>query len=240
MNSLSKSDIKLVKSLEQKKFRQEHQLFKVEGVKGIEEFLNSKFELHQLYATASVFKAPFVEISSAELSKISSLKTPNKAVALFKIPKYDTIEKDGLTVVLDDVRDPGNLGTIIRLCDWFGVPQILCSQETVDCHNPKVVQASMGSLSRVAIYYIDLYQFLSERSGNIFGTYMDGRPIYDEILPNAGYIVFGNEAKGISPKLEEVINRRLSIPQYGNSEPTESLNVATATAIVLNEFRRGG
>ena len=236
--SISKNDIKFLKSLEQKKYRQQHQLFKVEGVKGVLEFINSKFEIDTIYATENLFEVSSVQITEAELKKISSLKTPNKAVGVFKIPKNIDIQTNGLTVVLDDVRDPGNLGTIIRLCDWFAIDQILCSNNTVDCYNPKVVQATMGSLSRITIHYLDLQQFLSERNANIFGTYMDGRPIYSEILSSEGYIIFGNEANGISSELDPLVNRRLSIPKYGNSNSTESLNVATAAAIVLNEFRR--
>lgn len=238
--SISKKDIKLIKSLDQKKYRHHNQLFKVEGVKGVEEFLNSRFEVHQIYATEPIFDQNSIEISESELKKISSLKNPNKVLATVRIPKEQEIRKEGLIVVLDDLRDPGNMGTIIRLCDWFGIEQILCSENTVDCYNSKVVQATMGSLSRVAIHYVNLPEFLSERNANIFGTYMDGRPIYDEILSQEGFVVFGNEANGISEALEPIVNRKLSIPPYGKSDSTESLNVATAAAIVLNEFRRGG
>jgi TrmH family RNA methyltransferase len=139
---------------------------------------------------------------------------------------------------LDDIRDPGNLGTIIRLCDWFGVTQLLCSKETVDLYNPKVIQSTMGSVSRVQVNYVDLDAFISETTLPVFGTFMDGNNIYKEQLPSEGILIFGNEANGISSTLEQNIKNRIAIPRFGNLQQTESLNVATATAIFLSEFRR--
>ncbi|NRB60077.1 MAG: RNA methyltransferase [Winogradskyella sp.] len=238
---LSKNRIKLIKSLSQKKYRQQHGLFTVEGIKGIQEFLNSEFELESLYTTADQFNAPQAltfEISSNDLKKISSLKTPNTALAVFKTSKPKTIHIDGLVVALDDVRDPGNLGTIIRLCDWYGIKDLVCSENTVDCYNSKVVQATMGSLSRVNISYLNLNLFLEETSAEIFGTFMDGQNIYRTSLPTSGIIVMGNEANGISEAITSKINTKLTIPQFGDQRDTESLNVANATAIVLSEFMR--
>jgi TrmH family RNA methyltransferase len=143
-----------------------------------------------------------------------------------------------LIVALDDVRDPGNLGTILRLCDWFGIQELICSKETVDVFNPKVVQATMGSIARVHVSYVDLNVFLSTTSLPIFGTFMTGDSIYKANLPQEGIIVMGNEANGISAELEKIIKNRLTIPRFGTLQKTESLNVATATAIVLSEFRR--
>lgn len=238
---VTKQDIKLIKSLNQKKYRQQLGLFTVEGVKGIEEFLNSDFKLNRLYTTKQIFDAPntkTLEISENELKKISSLKNPNTALAIFEIPKSKNTNSHGLIVALDDVRDPGNLGTIIRLCDWYGVKDLVCSHSTVDCYNAKVVQATMGSLTRVNITYINLAEFMLNYSGDVFGTYMNGENIYKADLPNEGIIVLGNEANGISEEMSSIIDRRITIPQFGKSKDTESLNVANATAIVLSEFRR--
>jgi TrmH family RNA methyltransferase len=235
---LSKSHIKLIKSLSQKKFRVQQQLFVVEGIKGIQEFLNSNFELYQLFSTEAIFDTEIVPISNQELQKISSLKTPNTALAIFRIPKEITSEPSGLILALDDVRDPGNLGTIIRLCDWFGIKNLLCSKATVDCYNSKVVQATMGSLTRVQIQYIDLENYLKNYQHAVFGTFMEGNQIYKEVLPKEGVIMMGNEANGISKALENLVTKKLSIPRFGNLKATESLNVATATAIVLSEFKR--
>ncbi|WP_120200325.1 TrmH family RNA methyltransferase [Ichthyenterobacterium magnum] len=236
---LTKSHIKLIASLSQKKFRTQHQLFIVEGLKGIKEFLNSSFELHQLFSVENVFNVEAILVSNQELKKISSLKTPNTALAIFKMPKLKPINENVLVVALDNVRDPGNLGTIIRLCDWFGIKDLVCNSATVDCYNPKVVQATMGSLSRVNISYLDLPQFLKEIKVETFGTFMNGKNIYIQNLPKQGVIILGNEANGISESVEAVIDKRISIPRFGDTQATESLNVATATAIALSEFKRG-
>jgi TrmH family RNA methyltransferase len=236
---LSKNTIKLIASLSQKKFRTQHQLFIVEGVKGIQEFLDSSFELYQLFATEANFSAETILISEKELQKISNLKSPNTALAIFKIPKQKTAEANGLILVLDEIRDPGNLGTIIRLCDWFGVKTLVCSEGTVDCYNPKVVQATMGSLARVHISYTNLSNYLKTANSAVFGTFMEGNNIYTEELPKEGIIVMGNEANGISSEVEQLIHKKLSIPRFGNLQTTESLNVATAAAVVLSAFRRG-
>nr|WP_321231873.1 RNA methyltransferase [uncultured Psychroserpens sp.] len=235
---LTKSHIKLITSLSQKKFRVQHQLFVVEGIKGIQEFLNSSFELYQLFSTELLFDAEMVQVSDQELQKISRLKTPNTALAIFKMPQETNSEHSGLVLALDDVRDPGNLGTIIRLCDWFGIRNLVCSKATVDCYNSKVVQATMGSLTRVAIQYVDLENYLKGYQYDIFGTFMKGNAIYSEALPSEGVILMGNEANGISTAIENLVTKKLSIPRFGTLQATESLNVATATAIVLSEFKR--
>jgi TrmH family RNA methyltransferase len=179
------------------------------------------------------------QITPRELQKVSFLKSPNEALAIFEIPENQPIDYDGLIVALDDVRDPGNLGTIIRLCDWFGVMDLICSPETVDCYNPKVVQASMGSIARVNITYLDLGKLLASKSTiNKFGSFMDGENIYDLSLPDTGIIVFGNEATGISQTVSAQVTKKIAIPRFGDLQETESLNVANATAIILSEFRR--
>ena len=238
---LTKNQIKLITSLSQKKFRNQHQLFVVEGKKGVQEFLNSAFELHQIFTTSddlNVESDRFSLISESELKKISNLKTPNVVLALFKIPKAQAIDHSKLIVALYDVRDPGNLGTIIRLCDWFGISHLVCSEATVDCFNPKVVQATMGSLTRVHVDYLHLETFLKTTDAPKYGAYMEGENIYTHILPQNGILVMGNEANGISFEIEALIDKKISIPRFGNLQNTESLNVATATAILLSEFKR--
>jgi len=237
---LSKSQIKLITSLKQKKYRLQHGLFVVEGVKTIKELLKSDFELDMLYSTEAFnIDAKKEElISEAELNRISFLTTPNKALAIFKIPKPMEVDFDQLIVALDDLRDPGNLGTIIRLCDWFGIKNLVCSQETVDCFNPKVVQATMGSITRVNVTYLDLKEFLKQADVTSYGTFMDGTSVYSTTLSDKGILVLGNEANGISNEIESLISEKLSIPRFGNLQATESLNVATATAIFLSEFKR--
>lgn len=237
---LSKSQIKLITSLKQKKYRQQEDLFVVEGIKTITELLQSNFELYKLYTTESfnIDAKDEVVISSGDLKRISFLKTPNKALAIFKIPESKALNYSGLIVALDAVNDPGNLGTIIRLCDWFGIKQLVCSNETVDCFNPKVVQATMGSITRVNVSYVDLTSFLKSCELPVFGAFMEGENVYNKDLPENGILVLGNEANGVSKDVENIISEKISIPRFGDLKATESLNVATATAILLSEFRR--
>ena len=239
---VSKNQIKLITSLQQKKYRKQEQLFFAEGVKVVQELLHSNFELQDLFTTKQDFltvpKNKVHAISEAELKKISALRTPNTCLAVFKIPKAVAYEQNGLILALDDVRDPGNLGTIIRLCDWFGIKTLFCSEESVDVYNPKVVQATMGSISRVNVVYGNLEQFITAAKLPIFGTFMDGSIIYKEKLPTEGIIVMGNEANGISKPIENLVSKRIAIPRFGDLRATESLNVATATAIILSEFKR--
>lgn len=239
---VSKNQIKLISSLHQKKHRQTHQLFIVEGIKGIQELLDAHFELEHLYTTQTDFETVAGNlktlVTDADLKKMSALASPNTCLAVFKIPEVKAINSSGLIVALDDIRDPGNLGTILRLCDWFGIQQLICSKETVDVYNPKVVQATMGSIARVNVTYLDLIDFIANSKLAVFGTFMDGENMYTTNLPQEGIIVMGNEANGISSDLEKIIKNRLTIPRFGTIQKTESLNVATATAIALSEFRR--
>ncbi len=239
---VSKNQIKLITSLQQKKFRQIHQLFIAEGVKVIQELLQSNFELEHLFVTEPIFDSieslQKTTISDTDLKRISCLSTPNNCLALFKIPEQKNRNDRGLVVVLDDIRDPGNLGAIIRLCDWYGVEQIVCSEQSVDVYNPKVVQATMGSIARVAVSYMDVEKYLKRANSTIFGTFMDGKNVYKENLPQEGILILGNEANGISEKLEKLVTTKLAIPRFGDLQQTESLNVATATAIFLSEFKR--
>ncbi|WP_026450528.1 RNA methyltransferase [Aequorivita capsosiphonis] len=237
---VSKSQTKLITSLNQKKYRDQAGLFVAEGSKVIAELLNEGVKLQWFFSTdtAQVTAANHFHITETELQKISFLKTANTSLAVFGIPKSKPLQDVGLIVALDALRDPGNLGTIIRLCDWFGVQDLVCSQDTADCFNPKVVQATMGSLARVRVHYLSLSEYFSKTQLPIFGGFMDGKNIYSEELPKDGIIVLGNEAKGISEEIIQKITHKITIPRFGTSQKTESLNVATATAILLSEFRR--
>ena len=239
---VTKNQIKLISSLHQKKFRQLHQLFIAEGQKVIQELLDADYELDHLYTTIHLFEsitdAKRSIISMDDLKKISALTVPNNCLAVFKMPTTSVFEDEGLIVALDRVRDPGNLGTILRICDWFGIQQILCSPDTVDLYNPKVIQATMGSVSRVNVIYGDLHPILQKTSLPIFGTFMEGDNIYKMSLPQEGILIMGNEANGISSTIESIVTNKIAIPRFGALQKTESLNVATATAIILSEFRR--
>ncbi|MFD2564462.1 TrmH family RNA methyltransferase [Aquimarina rubra] len=240
---VSKNQKKLINSLHQKKYRKQHGLFVAEGKKVIHEFLEAGLKLHSIFTLdISYFETSSDHtyvVTETELKSISFLTTPQVALAVFHIPDAKPIDYQGLILALDDVRDPGNLGTIIRLCDWFGITNLICSEQTVDCYNPKVIQATMGSVTRVNIIYTHLHSFLIEQEEMpIYGTFMDGHTIYQEQLSQKGIIVMGNEANGISAEIEQLISKKIAIPRFGITQKTESLNVATATAIILNEFRR--
>ena len=239
---ISKNQIKRIVSLQQKKFRKELQLFVAEGHKVINEFINEGWEVEQIFTTdAALFHQKNLNIeliSEAELNKISALTTPNDCLAVVKIPQPINTKKSGWTVVLDDIKDPGNAGTIIRLCDWFGIETMVCSPETVDVFNPKVVQASMGSLARVSVVYQALEVFLGAQNKPVYGTFMNGTSVYETTFTTEGILVLGNEANGISTKIEQKIEQKIAIPRFGRLQKTESLNVATATAIFLSEIRR--
>ena len=238
---VGKSQIKFIKSLQQKKYRNQNGMFVVEGIKTVQELLDSNIEPYKIYGTtAELFQYlgdKFEIISEVDLKKMSSLKNPNKVLGIFKFPQPRKVDENDWILALDDVRDPGNLGTIIRLCDWFGIKHLVCSEQTVDCYNPKVLQATMGSITRVNIIYTDLVNYIEKSELPVYGTFMDGNTVYSSKLPSKGILVMGNEANGISSEIENLVNSKVSIPQFG-SKATESLNVATATAIFLNEIRR--
>ena len=232
MAAISKAQIKLVRSLQHKKYRDELGLFVAEGKKCIEE-LKKGFEL--------VLEANHENATETELAQMSSLKTPQGDIAVFKKGKKQPSDKDTLILALDGIQDPGNLGTIIRTCDWFGVHHIICSNDTADCYNSKVVQATMGALTRVQLTYTDLPAWLATQQGPIYGTLLDGKNMYETPLTKSGIIVMGNEGNGISQTVRKLITSPIRIPSYPpQAETSESLNVATATAIVLAEFRRLG
>jgi TrmH family RNA methyltransferase len=238
---VSKNQIKLINSLQQKKYRKLHNLFIAEGKKVIQELIDANFSLEHLFVTQTdLFDKKHVAtlISDSELKKISALTSANDCLAVFKIKEYSSDTNSVLELALDNIKDPGNMGTIIRLCDWFGISKIVCTEETVDMYNPKVVQATMGSLARVQVVYTNLAAYLKTTDLEIFGTFMEGENIYKKQLPTSGILVMGNEANGISSEIENLITQKIAIPRFGNLQQTESLNVATATAIFLSEFKR--
>ncbi|TLF42648.1 RNA methyltransferase [Maribacter aurantiacus] len=236
-----KSELKLIKNLQQKKYRNENGLFVMEGKKAVEELLESGFKAYKIFTTGQELQGAkafeVAPISMKELKQISSLKNPNGVLGVFYKKITTDLKLEGWTVVLDGVQDPGNLGTIIRLCDWFGIENLICSKETVDCYNPKVLQATMGSIARVTIFYTDLTNFLNATKVPVYGTFMEGENIHKTNLPENGILILGNEGNGISDTVRKLCDYEVSIPQFGK-KTTESLNVATATAIFLNEIKR--
>ena len=238
---VSDKQIKIIKSLKLKKNRIKHNLFVAEGDKTILEFILEDFKINSLYSTNTNIEGvenSVVQLSKSELNKISNLSNPKNSLGVFEIPKSKNIDYNKLIIGLDNISDPGNLGTIIRLCDWFGVEDLICSLETVDCYNPKVVQASMGSISRINITYLDLQKTIENNSIKTYGTYMQGDSLYEVDEIQKGLVLFGNEANGINPNLSKFIDKRLSIPRFGKLKKTESLNVANALSIVLSENAR--
>ena len=237
---LSKNQIKLVRSLEMKKNRKRENLFVAEGPKVVGDLLRAGFQLHSAYSTVPRPDAQLV--TDDELRRLSFLQHPQQLLAVFKIPdnNYELfIMNYELAIALDGIQDPGNLGTIIRIADWFGISTIYCSPDTADVYNPKVVQATMGSLAHVSVVYCDLVQLLSQTTLPVYGTLLDGDDIYQHPLSREGIIVMGNEGNGISPSVRPLITHRLLIPNFNPSQETaESLNVAIATAITCSEFRR--
>ncbi len=244
---ISKNQIKYVKTLHKSKNRKQENKFIVEGVKVVGEFINSDFSILTIYATADwiavndALGENIVEVSTSDLKKISILKTPNQVLAVVEYPKVNNFnyQNGDLILALDTIQDPGNMGTIIRIADWFGIKNIVCSMQTADVYNPKVVQATMGAITRVGIHYVDLVQYLSAlpKEVNIYGTLLDGDNMYETNLSKDGVIVVGNEGNGISDEVQEVLTHRIKIPAYGKSM-MESLNVAIATSLVCAEFRR--
>ena len=236
---LSKNQVKLIQKLHQKKYRNELNLFIVEGKKSINEFLQAGYTPQLLIATeaftASVPQHLFTPVTKDELRKVSALQNPDEGLAVFEQPKHKGILQEGVIVALDNVQDPGNLGTIIRLCDWFGVETLLCNTQTVDCYNPKVVQASMGSLTRVAVHYLDLAAFLTTTALPVYTMDLEGENLYTATFPKDCILILGNEANGISAEVRALSNEVITIPRFSKHQRTESLNVAMAGAIILSE-----
>jgi RNA methyltransferase, TrmH family len=250
---ISKSKIKLIKSLSSKKFREKHRLFLVEGDKNVSEVLNSKYSVKELYATENFIKKhenavhcaeTIIKTEPGELKKASLLVQPRNALAICVLPASETLmpELRGLSLFLDGIQDPGNLGTIIRICDWFGLEQLFCSPCTADVFNPKVIQSSMGSFCRVDVVYRP-FEIIAEMARSlhipIYGTFTRGRNIYGENLPAKALVVLGNEGGGISSEVAAKTDYKIKIPLFkkGTTGP-ESLNVAVVAGIICSEFRR--
>ena len=243
---ISKNQIKYIRQLEQKKFRKRENCFVAEGPKVVGDLMK-RYQPKAIFATRAWLEGAGIgsqatEITDEELRRISFLQNPQQVLALFLIPSTIFYQPSTLSLALDSVQDPGNLGTIIRIADWFGIDTIYCSEDTADAYNPKVVQATMGSLAHVHIIYCDLLQLFDALppSYPVYGTLLDGDDIYQQPLSQEGIIVMGNEGNGISEAVRQRVTRRLLIPNFHQGESAESLNVAIATAITCSEFRRRG
>ena len=241
---ISKNQQKYIRQLEQKKYRKREGCFVAEGTKVVGDLLK-RYQPLDLYATES-WDAPkdvgYTLVSEEELQRVSFQQHPQQVLAIFPIPQpTDPVSLRGsLTLALDGVQDPGNLGTIIRIADWFGIDTIICSEETADAWNPKVIQATMGSIARVNVIYANLLELLDTLPSDypVYGTFLDGENIYTQTLSSEGLIIMGNEGNGISDAVKAKVNRRLLIPDFHQGDTADSLNVAIATAITCSEFRR--
>ncbi len=243
---ISKRWSKLIKSLQVKKYRKEHKAFLVEGAKSLLEVLNSDLIIQQLFCTHSFFeeykqlivsKVSYEIVTSGELEKNGTFSSNNGGLAVVSIPDtHNIFIEDNYTLVLDNVNDPGNLGTIIRIADWYGIQQIICSPTTADVYNPKVITASMGSFTRVNVFYKNLLDLFDQNPEiPVYGAFLEGEDVHQESFAPSGFLVMGNEANGISQEVEEKVSNKISIPSYGEAE---SLNVAIATAVILDNIRR--
>jgi TrmH family RNA methyltransferase len=248
---LSKAHVKLVQALQQKKFREEHKLFTAEGVKVIADFLRSDLVCTHIFANEDWFRVnktkvemsvSLIQVSDDDLKRMSKLTTPNKVIGVFEIPTPKVVSPtEQLTLVLDGISDPGNLGTIIRIADWYGIHNLVCSTDTVDCYNYKVVQATMGSLANVNVTYTNLVTYLQEtKVKNIYGTLLDGENIYKQKLQLPALLVMGSESHGISEEVATCLTQKIKIASGNTNEHSaESLNVGVACAVACSEFLRG-
>ncbi len=237
---ISKSELKYIQSLCHKKQRQEEGLFIAEGPKLVHELLNSNYTIHKLYALAGWLQTnkqvniDIVEVNETELEKISALQTPNSVLAVVQQKQAtDPNIKGKISLLLDGIQDPGNLGTIIRIADWFGINEVLCSGDTTELYNPKVIQSTMGSFVRVNVWYGDIKNFLENTTVPVYGTLLQGRSIYETAKPKEALLIIGNEGRGIKDELLPLINYPITIPRMGGAE---SLNAAVATGIVLSHL----
>ena len=234
---ITKNQIKLIKSLGLKKNRIQSGFFIAEGEKIIDELLESKLEVVNIFSSSEKYNISdyYIPISSSQLKQISNLKTPNKVLGLFKIPKSSEIDFNSNIIALEEINDPGNLGTIIRLCDWFGIKNIICSKNSVDCYNPKVIQASMGSICRVNISYMNLDKLFDSKNYNTVAADLEGKNLRDFNFSNNQIIFFGSESSGFSKKLSSQIDKKITIQRHNDN--VESLNLATSVGIVLSELK---
>lgn len=242
---MTKAEIQFVRSLADKRVRDAERLFVAEGDKLIGEILQSSLRVRNIYALEGHFEGRAERVTAKEMERISQLKTANTVLAVVETPQCDLLAVEpsqNLVLALDRVQNPGNLGTIIRLADWFGISDIVCSEDTADCFNPKVVQATMGAILRVRVHYTDLAAWLAaqrKRNVEVYGTFLEGENIYSASLSSQGIIVMGNEGQGISSEVAASVSHKILIPPYpADRAGSESLNVAIATAVVCAEFRR--
>ncbi len=251
---LSKAEIKRLSRYKQSKFRNQDGLFVVEGEKMLSELLESEYDIQSIYATTQWIEKnkaiiqtkgvvnKTIEISEEDLNKISLLSTPNQVYSLVKIPQENfSNQTKGLTIVLDGIKDPGNLGTIIRLADWFAIEKIICSEDCVDVYNPKTVQSTMGSIFRVKVEYTNLKSFLENLPKNypIYASIVEGgENIYEKHLQEDSILIIGSESHGISPEIQQYVNQKITIPRFRTDNKPESLNASIATAIMISEIKR--
>ena len=234
---ITKNQIKLIKSLRLKKNRIQSGFFVAEGEKIVDELLKSDLEAVNIFSISEKYKnlKNYISINSTQLKQISNLKSPNNVLGIFKIPANKKIDFNLNIVALEEINDPGNLGTIIRLCDWFGIKNIICSQNSVDCYNPKVVQSSMGSISRVSISYMEFDNLISSVSYNTVAADLHGKSLKEHIFSKNQIIFFGNESNGFSQKVSSNIKTKITIQRYNDN--VESLNLASSVAIILSELK---
>ena len=240
---ISKKKASLIRALQQKKYRYQHKRFLVEGAKSVQELLQSNLKVELLlYTDEFTFRhnrpeTEMIPVSTAELNRLGTFKQNNAALAVVVMPEPGNLSVTAheFALVLDEVRDPGNLGTIIRIADWYGISKIICAATCADCYNPKVINSSMGSFTRVSIQYTSLSEYLHNTSLPVYGAFMEGEAVHNVNFPKGGLLVMGNESRGVNHELEPFIKHRIAIPSYGNAE---SLNVAIATAVICDNIRR--
>tara|TARA_Y100000992_G_C21180483_1_gene450453 strand:- start:241 stop:957 length:717 start_codon:yes stop_codon:yes gene_type:complete len=237
---ITKSELKKIKSLKIKKNRQLYSLFVAEGKKNIQELVNNNFKIYKIFSLSGNKMFDSILINQNLMNQLSFLKNPSDVFGVFYIPKRANIINENLTIALDNVSDPGNLGNIIRICDWFGIKSLICSINTVDCYNPKVIQSSMGSISRVNCIYRDINDFLINSKKISYGTVLDGgSSIYSSSIRKDGILIFGNESNGISKKILNKLDFKITIPKYNINNGPDSLNISSAASIVLaNYFKK--
>jgi TrmH family RNA methyltransferase len=241
---ISKNQLKLLRSLAQKKYRKQHGLYLVQGEKNVLELITAGIEINQLFATSAFIEThsdklkaiSCVEADAESLTKASTLVSNNAAIAVVPTPESQVIDTSCLVLALDGVSDPGNLGTIIRVADWYGLKQIVVSEDCADHLNPKVISATMGSFVRVSVVRTQLNEFLSQYDGAIYGAYLDGQSVHSTEFAKKGVLVMGSESHGIREQAGQYINTPITIPAFGGAE---SLNVAMATGIILDNIKRG-
>ena len=232
---ITNSELKYIKKLGRKKYRNLYSHFVVEGEKVFQDFLNSNIPIFKSYSTKQINSQSNTVVTDNCMKRMTFLKTPSNVLGIFSTPKKKTAPVNMKVLVLDNVSDPRNLGSIIRLCDWFGFENIVCSKKTVDCYNPKVIQSSMGSVARVNIFYEDLSSYLSRVKIPVYGTFLNGEFVHKVNFPNEFVLIFGNESNGISKSIIKFLSHKITIPKASKSV-VDSLNITSATAIIMNEI----